>query len=103
MLARGRFKHLAARCFGQSTAPATQAFPEFPEFTTFEQLHRWSLENHEEFWGRVSRSMISWDKPFTQVANNDLAKGRVEWFRKGLMNIYVFATLNGSIALTRTN
>ena len=86
MIARGRLKHLT-RCFGQSTAPATQSFPEFPEFTTFEQLHRWSLANHEEFWARVSRSMIAWDKPFNTIANNDLAKGRVEWFRqRGLIH-----------------
>ena len=38
---------------------------EFPEFKTFEELHRWSLNNHEQFWARMSKSMISWDKEFT--------------------------------------
>ena len=40
-------------------------FLEFPEFKTFEELHRWSLNNHEQFWARMSKSMISWDKEFT--------------------------------------
>ena len=40
-------------------------FLEFPEFKTFEELHRWSLNNHEQFWARMSKSMISWEKDFT--------------------------------------
>ena len=30
--------------------------------------------------------MIDWHEPFTQAANNDLAKGRVEWFGDGELN-----------------
>ena len=43
---------------------------EFPEFKTFEELHRWSLNNHEQFWARMSKSMISWDKEFTVTGKN---------------------------------
>ena len=45
-------------------------FLEFPEFKTFEELHRWSLNNHEQFWARMSKSMISWDKEFTVTGKN---------------------------------
>ena len=40
-------------------------FLEFPEFKTFEELHQWSLNNHEQFWARMSKSMISWDTEFS--------------------------------------
>ena len=57
-------------------APPTVAFPEFPEFKSFEELHRFSVNNHEEFWGKVAKSQIKWHKEFTITANNDF-KGRI--------------------------
>ena len=96
---------------------------EFPEFQSFHDLHRYSIDHHEEFWARISRSMISWEKEFTITvrdpqfhppiwpvqegfcdrsvsvcgslitANNDFSKGRIEWFTDGELNA------SGSISL----
>ena len=43
---------------------------EFPEFQSFHDLHRYSIDHHEEFWARISRSMISWEKDFTITARD---------------------------------
>jgi hypothetical protein len=56
-------KRLAS--FGQSSAKPTQDFPEFPEFTTFEEIYKYSIENHEDFWKRIAKTQIKWDKEFT--------------------------------------
>ena len=58
-------KSLGKRAFRFKKYFYVKIILEFPEFKTFEELHRWSLNNHEQFWARMSKSMISWDKEFT--------------------------------------
>ena len=71
-------KFLRFNSFGKSVAPATVAFPEFPEFRSFEELHKFSINNHDDFWGKVAKSQIKWEKEFTVTANNDL-KARIPY------------------------
>ena len=71
-------KFIRFNSFGKSVAPATVAFREFPEFRSFEELHKFSINNHEEFWGKVAKSQIKWEKEFTVTANNDL-KARIPY------------------------
>lgn len=38
--------------------------------TRYEEAHQRSLENPEEFWGQLGKSLIHWDKPFEKVLDN---------------------------------
>ena len=58
-------RRIGGAVFGKSTAPGTTIVPEFPEFESFQELHNYSIKNHEEFWARMSRSMISWQEDFS--------------------------------------
>ena len=51
--------------FGESGSAPTHPFPEFSELKSFEEIHKYSINNHEEFWGRIARSQIKWHKDFT--------------------------------------
>lgn len=36
----------------------------------YEEAHRQSIENPEEFWGHQGKTLIDWDKPFDKVLDN---------------------------------
>lgn len=36
----------------------------------YEEAHQRSLENPEEFWGQLGKTLIHWDKPFEKVLDN---------------------------------
>lgn len=36
----------------------------------YEEAHRRSLEQPEEFWGQLGKTLIHWDKPFDKVIDN---------------------------------
>ena len=45
-----------------------------------------SINDRETFWADRAKEMISWSKPWTQVVDEDLAAGKIQWFIGGETN-----------------
>jgi len=59
---RKLFRNLST--FGHSIAPPTHTFAEFPD-KSFEEIYQYSINSHEEFWGKVAKSQIKWKSEFS--------------------------------------
>jgi acetyl-CoA synthetase len=55
-------------------------------FSSYEELHRWSVEHNEEFWAEMAQQ-LDWFQPFDQVLAWDPNVPKVEWFTGGKTNI----------------
>ena len=67
----------------------TTPFPEFSDLSqlkTHDDLHKFSLENPQEFWGRLARSRLRWDQDFQTVHDCSLEDGKIAWFLGGKLN-----------------
>lgn len=51
----------------------------------YEEAHRQSLEDPEEFWGHLGKTLIHWDKPFEKVLDNR-REPFTKWFVGGQLN-----------------
>jgi len=51
----------------------------------YEALCREADSDHQAFWGRLAREVISWKKPFTKVLNDSEAPF-FKWFEDGTLN-----------------
>ena len=49
-------------------------------------MHKESIENPTEFWGKQARELITWTKPFTTVLNGGFDEGDQAWFLEGELN-----------------
>ncbi|XP_070180553.1 acetyl-coenzyme A synthetase 2-like, mitochondrial isoform X2 [Littorina saxatilis] len=70
----------------------TTPFPEFADLSqlkSHDDLHKFSLENPEQFWGRLALSRLQWDEEFQSVLNCELEKGEIDWFLGGKLNASV--------------
>ncbi|MCX6014268.1 MAG: AMP-binding protein, partial [Chloroflexales bacterium] len=54
-------------------------------FSTWDDLHRWSLDHSEEFWGEMAQR-LEWYKPYISVFD-DSNKPFFKWFTGGQTNI----------------
>ena len=64
----------------------TTKFIEFDELSNHDQLYEYSIRNRDQFWDRVAKSSIHFDKPYNSVCTSDFDRGHVEWFRGGKLN-----------------
>lgn len=55
----------------------------------YERMYRQSVESPEAFWAQQAKDFLQWDKPFTQVLDEDLHKGHTAWFSDGQLNVTV--------------
>ncbi|WP_444946939.1 acetate--CoA ligase [Microbulbifer sp. VTAC004] len=55
----------------------------------YERMYRQSVESPEAFWAQQAKDFLQWDKPFTQVLEEDLHKGHAAWFSDGQLNVTV--------------
>lgn len=75
----------------------TAKFPELSEFPrsikSYEDLHRYSVENSDHFWETLAKHRLDWFKPFTKVNNgakfSDLENFDLQWFLDGKLNVSV--------------
>src|SRR5689334_24803111 len=51
----------------------------------YEALCREADSDHQAYWGRLARELISWKKPFTKVLNDSEAPF-FKWFEDGTLN-----------------
>lgn len=74
------------------TVSTTTPFPEFADLTqiqSHDDLHKFSLENPKEFWGRLARSRLQWDQDFQTVFDCCMEEGNFKWFLEGKLNASV--------------
>ncbi|BBM00958.1 acetate--CoA ligase [Microbulbifer sp. GL-2] len=55
----------------------------------YERMYRQSVESPEAFWAQQAKDFLQWNKPFTQVLEEDLHKGHTAWFSDGQLNVTV--------------
>ncbi|XP_041921163.1 acetyl-coenzyme A synthetase 2-like, mitochondrial isoform X1 [Alosa sapidissima] len=56
---------------------------------TYTELYELSVENSERFWGSIAKERLTWIRPFDQVKDCDISKGRINWFLGGQLNVSV--------------
>ncbi|GMG85845.1 acetate--CoA ligase [Biformimicrobium ophioploci] len=55
----------------------------------YDEMYRQSVEQPQAFWTEQANSFLQWDKPFTQVVEEDLNRGHCAWFADGQLNVTV--------------
>ena len=60
-----------------------------PEIESHEELHRFSVEQPDKFWGALARSRLSWSQEFHTSMDCDMSQGRFDWFLGGKLNVSV--------------
>ncbi|XP_076441551.1 acetyl-coenzyme A synthetase 2-like, mitochondrial isoform X2 [Babylonia areolata] len=103
-------KNVRQIVFGPSWCRSITSTP-FPEFAdlkhlrSHEDLHKYSLDNPTEFWGRLARSRLQWDQDFQTVFDCCMKEGKFKWFMEGKLNASVncvdrhLPTLGDQVAL----
>ncbi|MFA5959021.1 MAG: acetate--CoA ligase [Tatlockia sp.] len=43
--------------------------------------------NYEQFWAKKALQYVQWDKPWQTVFEGDFAKGDIQWFKGGQLNV----------------
>lgn len=88
-------KHLRPKSFILHRSFLTAPFKELEHFpktiNNYESLHRFSVENNEEFWGTLARSRIDWYNEFDKVTSGDFKDDNLnpKWFVGGKLNVSV--------------
>ncbi|KAF9170225.1 acetyl-CoA synthetase, partial [Mortierella sp. AD010] len=60
--------------------------PFVKSYEQYKEMHRQSLENPTEFFGKMANEILSWSKPFTTVQHGGLLHGDTAWFLDGQLN-----------------
>ena len=55
----------------------------------YEELYRRSLEDRDGFWGDQARELLTWDRQFDRVCDEDFSAGKIAWFLGGKLNVSV--------------
>ncbi|KAF2839572.1 acetate--CoA ligase [Patellaria atrata CBS 101060] len=52
----------------------------------YKQMYKESIENPDEFWGRMAREMLTWERDFQTVHAGSFENGDNAWFLEGKLN-----------------
>ncbi|KAI9150868.1 acetyl-coenzyme A synthetase-like protein [Paramyrothecium foliicola] len=55
-------------------------------FQEYEEMYQRSISQPDDFWGSLSRNLISWSHDFHTVSSGSLMDGDVSWFLGGELN-----------------
>ena len=77
------------RLLSVSTTEMPEIEKAFPHISSHEELHRFSVEQPDKFWGELGRSRLEWSKEFQQTMDCDMTTGRFAWFLGGKLNVSV--------------
>lgn len=76
---------------------STASVPEFPEYGSHEELYRFSIDQPDEFWGKLGTNRLRWLQPFETVQKCDMSEGNFQWYLRGRLNIAGRLTLYNSL------
>lgn len=54
---------------------------------SYQDLLRLSVTDPNRFWGSAAADRLRWVKPFHQVQDCDLRRGKISWFLGGKLNV----------------
>ncbi|ORY80929.1 acetyl-coenzyme A synthetase [Protomyces lactucae-debilis] len=60
--------------------------PHVKDHAAYADLYKESIEQPTEFWGRMARENLSWDRDFKTVQSGSFEDGDVAWFLEGELN-----------------
>ena len=60
-----------------------------PQTKSYEELHRFSIEHPDLFWGDQARLNLTWSRDFTRAMDCDMKAGQFKWFEDGTLNASV--------------
>ncbi|KAF9332818.1 acetyl-CoA synthetase [Linnemannia elongata] len=66
--------------------PAQCPEPYVKSYAQYKEMHRQSIENPDEFFGKMATELLSWSKPFHTVQHGGLDHGDTAWFLDGQLN-----------------
>lgn len=52
----------------------------------YKKLYKESIEHPHQFWGRMARELLTWDRDFHTVSSGSFTNGDVAWFLEGRLN-----------------
>ncbi|KAF9208187.1 acetyl-CoA synthetase [Haplosporangium sp. Z 27] len=61
--------------------------PYISSFEQYQEMHRQSIEQPDEFFGKLATDLLSWSKPFHRVRHGGLDHGDMAWFLDGQLNV----------------
>ena len=56
---------------------------------SYATMYRQSLNDPDAFWAQRAREFLTWDQPWTRVSDNDISRGKANWFVDGKLNVSV--------------
>ena len=56
---------------------------------SYATMYRQSLEDPDTFWAQRAKEFLSWDQAWTRVSDNDISRGKANWFVDGRLNVSV--------------
>ena len=56
---------------------------------SYATMYRQSLEDPDTFWAQRAKEFLSWDQAWTRVSDNDISRGKANWFVDGKLNVSV--------------
>ncbi|KAI1359606.1 acetyl-coenzyme A synthetase [Xylaria arbuscula] len=60
--------------------------PHLKHFYEYERLYKHSIAQPSEFWGKLARELLSWDRDFQETQHGTLEDRTVSWFLGGELN-----------------
>ncbi|KAK3863377.1 hypothetical protein Pcinc_030850 [Petrolisthes cinctipes] len=72
-----------------TTTPIPEITNAYPDLLTHRSIHQFSLEQPDEFWGRLARSRLEWQEEFRTVTDHDFKNSHFRWFPDGKLNVSV--------------
>lgn len=60
--------------------------PHVGDHASYTELYEESLQKPTEFWGRMARENLHWDRDFKTVQNGTFEHGDMSWFLEGQLN-----------------
>ena len=77
------------RLLSVSTTEMPEIEKAFPNISSHEEMHRFSVEQPDKFWGELGRSRLEWSQEFDKTLDCDMTAGRFDWFLGGKLNVSV--------------
>ncbi|KIW06323.1 acetyl-coenzyme A synthetase [Verruconis gallopava] len=60
--------------------------PHLRDLDHYKELYKESIEKPDQFWGRLARELLTWERDFQTVHNGSFENGDNAWFIEGKLN-----------------
>ncbi|GIZ40963.1 hypothetical protein CKM354_000428300 [Cercospora kikuchii] len=60
--------------------------PHIGSLDEYKKMYQESIENPDQFWGKLARELLTWERDFQTVHSGSLTNGDNAWFTEGKLN-----------------